>query len=200
MFYKKVCNVFHIPLSNRVKGHKTKVVNDLRKSKQNNEITDEVMLAEYEAVYRYALSICQNETEAQDLTQETFYKALQASGGFEAKSSLYTWLCTIAKNLWINKCKRANREVLKDQMEADMPSVGKSLEQMITDQSLSKQVHVVLHTMEEPYKEVFSLRVFGELPFADIAELFSKTESWARVTYHRAKKMITEQLRKDGWI
>ena len=77
---------------------------------------------------------------------------------------------------------------------------GKPLEQMLTEQSIYKQLHVVLHTMDEPYKEVFSLRVFGELPFADIADLFGKTESWARVTYHRAKKSITEQLRKDGWI
>ena len=60
-------------------------------------------------------------------------------------------------------------------------------------------IHKVLHTLDEPYKEVFSLRVFGELPFADIADLFGKTESWARVTYNRAKKSITEQLRKDGW-
>lgn len=182
------------------KNKKQKVVNDLRKNRLNKEITDEVLLAEYEAVYRYALSLCQNETEAQDLTQETFIKAMQASGAFEGKSSLYTWLCTITKNLWINKCKKANREVLQDYAEMDTPSIGKPFEQMLTEQSFSKQVHFVLHTMEEPYKEVFSLRVFGELPFADIAELFSKTESWARVTYHRAKKMITEQLRKDGWL
>ena len=172
----------------------------MRKRKPNNEITDEVLMAEYEAVYRYALSICRNETQAQDLTQETFMKALQSSDRFAGNSSLYTWLCTIAKNMWINKCKKADREVLQDEMETDITPAGKPLEQMLTEQSISKQLHVVLHTMDEPYKEVFSLRVFGELPFADIADLFGKTESWARVTYHRAKKSITEQLRKDGWI
>lgn len=172
----------------------------MRKGKTNIGMTDEILLAEYEAVYRYALSICQNDTEAQDLTQETFFKALQASNQFEGKSSLYTWLCTIAKNLWINKCKKSNREVLQDKMVEDMSSSDKPIEQMITERDFSKRVHLVLHTLDEPYKEVFSLRVFGELPFADIAELFSKTESWARVTYHRAKKMITEQLRRDGWL
>ena len=54
--------------------------------------------------------------------------------------------------------------------------------------------------MEEPYKEVFSLRVFGQLSFGDIAEIFGKTESWARVTYHRARKKIAEQMRKDGTL
>jgi len=163
-------------------------------------MTEDILLAEYEAVYRYALSICQNDTEAQDLTQETFLKAIQASDRFEGKSSLYTWLCTILKHLWINKCKKSNREVLEDEKMADISSPGKTIEQMITEKDFSKKIHFVLHTLDEPYKEVFSLRVFGELPFADIANLFSKTESWARVTYHRAKKMITEQLRKDGWL
>jgi len=60
-------------------------------------------------------------------------------------------------------------------------------------------IHKVLHNMQEPYKEVFSLRVFGQLSFGEIAGLFSKTESWARVTYHRARKMIGEKLRKDGY-
>jgi len=175
-------------------------VNDLRKVKTNKGMTEDILLAEYEAVYRYALSICQNDTEAQDLTQETFLKAIQASDRFEGKSSLYTWLCTILKHLWINKCKKSNREVLEDEKMADISSPGKTIEQMITEKDFSKKIHFVLHTLDEPYKEVFSLRVFGELPFADIANLFSKTESWARVTYHRAKKMITEQLRKDGWL
>ncbi|MBE5941226.1 MAG: RNA polymerase sigma factor [Lachnospiraceae bacterium] len=172
----------------------------MRKVKTNKGMTEDILLAEYEAVYRYALSICQNDTEAQDLTQETFLKAIQASDRFEGKSSLYTWLCTILKHLWINKCKKSNREVLEDEKMADISSPGKTIEQMITEKDFSKKIHFVLHTLDEPYKEVFSLRVFGELPFADIANLFSKTESWARVTYHRAKKMITEQLRKDGWL
>ena len=68
------------------------------------------------------------------------------------------------------------------------------------EKDLSMRIHHVLHNLNEPYKEVFSLRVFGQLPFADIARLFGKTESWARVTYHRGRKMITEILRKDGII
>lgn len=172
----------------------------MRKVKTNKGMTEDILLAEYEAVYRYALSICQNDTEAQDLTQETFLKAMQVSERFEGKSSLYTWLCTILKHLWINKCKKSNREFLEDEKIDDMSSPSKTIEQMITEKDFSKKIHLVLHTLDEPYKEVFSLRVFGELPFADIADLFSKTESWGRVTYHRAKKMIIEQLRRDGWL
>jgi RNA polymerase sigma-70 factor (ECF subfamily) len=48
--------------------------------------------------------------------------------------------------------------------------------------------------LEEPYKEVFMLRFFGDLSFCKIAELFGKTESWARVTYHRARAKLKEAL------
>ena len=60
-------------------------------------------------------------------------------------------------------------------------------------------IHKILHEIKEPYKEVFTLRVFGELSFSDIARLFSKSEEWARVTYHRARKMINEKMREDGY-
>ncbi len=172
----------------------------MRTPKSNERISEEVLLAEYEAVYRYCLSMCQNETDASDITQETFLKALWSIKGFEGNCSLYTWLCTIAKNLWINKCKKTNRESFIEDNTSDISSHDISLEQMVSEKDMSKRIHKVLHTLDEPYKEIFTLRVFGELPFSDIAELFSKTESWARVTYHRAKKMIIEILKKDGAI
>lgn len=80
------------------------------------------------------------------------------------------------------------------------PYKDRSIEDIIAEKDLSMHIHRALHSLNEPYKEVFSLRVFGLLPFSDIAKLFDKTESWARVTYHRAKKQITDILRKDGNI
>lgn len=77
---------------------------------------------------------------------------------------------------------------------------GKSLEEGIANEDIAIRIHKILHTMEEPYKEVFSLRVFGQLSFAKIAEIFGKTESWARVTYHRARKRIIEKMRKDNLL
>ncbi|MEG1028294.1 MAG: sigma-70 family RNA polymerase sigma factor, partial [Oscillospiraceae bacterium] len=105
--------------------------------------------------------------------------------------------CAIAKNLWFNKCKRENREILPDNSEITVSD--DSLEQHLINKDLTLYIHKMLHTMDEPYKEVFTLRTFGELPFADIASLFSKTESWARVTYYRSKKIMIEKLRKGGY-
>ena len=60
------------------------------------------------------------------------------------------------------------------------------------DQALS--IYKVLHCLSEPYKEVFTLRVLGDLSFKEIAEIFEKQENWARVTYHRARLKIREHM------
>lgn len=162
-------------------------------------ISEEVLCAEYEAVYRYILCLCRNDTEAQDLTQETFLRAMKSSRGFEGQSSLYTWLCAIGKNLWLNRCKKQSRETAVDELPAEAATDQSSLEEQLIEKDTAMRIHRVLHHIDEPYKEVFSLRVFGQLPFADIASLFGKTESWARVTYYRAKNQISDKLRKDGY-
>ena len=56
------------------------------------------------------------------------------------------------------------------------------------------RIHRLLHRLPEPYREVFLLRVLGELSFRDIGSLFEKGENWACVTYHRARKKIMEQM------
>lgn len=171
----------------------------MRKRNAGQGISEEALCAEYEAVYRYALSLCRSDVEAQDITQETFLKAMKSCGKFEGNSSLYTWLCAIAKNLWYNNRKKYNREVRPEDM-ADMKFEEQvPFEEDLAEKETALYIHKVLHDMQDPYKEVFSLRVFGQLSFGEIANLFSKTESWARVTYHRARKMIGEKLRRDGY-
>ena len=70
------------------------------------------------------------------------------------------------------------------------------MEEPLADRDTARQLHRLLHDLPEPYKEVFSLRIFGELPFAQIGELFGKTESWARVTYFRARQKLKEALKR----
>ncbi|MDE7295147.1 MAG: RNA polymerase subunit sigma, partial [Oscillospiraceae bacterium] len=57
--------------------------------------------------------------------------------------------------------------------------------------------HKVLHTLDEPYKEVFSLRIFGELSFKEIGELFGKSDGWARTVFFRAKEKIVNKLHEQ---
>lgn len=142
-------------------------------------------------VYKYALSLTRNESMAEEITQETFFKALKSIDQFDGKCRLFVWLCQIAKNTYFTHCRKEQRY---DRDETDEPVDDGSLEQRFLEKESAFEIHRVLHQLEEPYKEVFSLRAFGELSFRQIGELFGKTESWARVTYHRAKIKIKEEL------
>ena len=143
-------------------------------------------------VYRYALSLCRNESVAEEITQETFFKALAKLDSFDGRCKVSVWLCQIAKNTYISMCRRNKH--LENNSHAELTPSNGNIEEIIFDKETAFAIHKVLHTLEEPYKEVFSLRTFGELSFKQIAELFEKTETWARVTYHRARLKIKEEL------
>ncbi len=153
----------------------------------------EVYRLYFRDVYRYTLSLCRNESLAEEITQESFYKALRSLDSFDGKCKLSVWLCQIAKNTYISMC-RKNKHLAPD-AEADLFPCAGNMEDRFSDREAAFAIHKVLHALEEPYKEVFSLRAFGELSFKQIAELFGRTETWARVTYHRARLKIKEELK-----
>ena len=146
-------------------------------------------------VYRYTLSLCQNETVAEEITQETFYKALSKLDSFDGKCKVSVWLCQIAKNTYISMCRKDKR--LTTDSELEMHISTQSVEESYSAKETVFAIHKALHRLDEPYKEVFSLRTFGELTFRQIGELFGKTETWARVTYHRARLKIKEGLKNE---
>ena len=146
----------------------------------------------YMQVYSFAVALTKNPEQAEEIAQHTFVKALSSKVGYKGKSSELTWLCSIAKNLYYDELRRNQRlsslgENLHISSEVD-------IEQAVSDSDMAFRIHLVLHKLDEPYKEVFQLRVFGELSFSQIATIFGKTESWARVTYHRAKLKIQERM------
>ena len=147
----------------------------------------------FREVYRYALSLCRNESIAEEITQETFYKALAKLDSFDGKCKISVWLCQIAKNTYISMYRKD--KYLNPDTDIDLFQSSVNFEEIFFDKETAFTIHKVLHTLDEPYKEVFSLRTFGELSFKHIAELFGKTEAWARVTYHRARLRIKEELK-----
>lgn len=144
-------------------------------------------------VFLYILSLSKDEGLAEDITQETFFKAMKSVDSFRGDCDIRVWLCQIAKNLLNTHFHRQNR-FTGEEIPATVPDSTVSLEESLANSQQSMEVHRILHTMGEPHKEVFTLRVFGELSFRQIGEIFGKTESWARVTFHRARLKIIDEL------
>lgn len=139
-------------------------------------------------VFKFCLSLCGSHATAEDLTSEAFLKALKTGDTFEGRCSVKVWLCQIAKNTYYDYLRKHSKIT---ELPDDLPSES-DFEVVLLDKAEALKIHKLLHRLDEPYKEVFSLRVFSELSFAEIGEVFEKTESWARVTFHRAKTKIKE--------
>lgn len=146
----------------------------------------------YDVVYRYVLILCKEEAWAEELTQETFFKALKGIDTFRGDCKLSVWLCQIAKNTFCSDAKRKNKQA--EETPESIP-MDESAEQNVLKRLTAIELHRLLHQLDDPYKEVFWMRTFGELSFSEIGMLWDKTESWARVTYHRAKLKIKEGIK-----
>lgn len=148
----------------------------------------------YMDVYSYIMTLTKDASLSEELTQEVFYRAMRSE--FQGKSSERTWLCAIAKNLCMDELRKRQKEAVYDEETAETvdDSMHADVEHSVISRMENLQIHVALHQLEEPYREVFSLRVFGELSFRDIGMVFGKTENWARVTYHRGKLKLQEKL------
>lgn len=153
---------------------------------------EEIYSEYYDTVFLYTLSLCKNEQLAEEITQNAFFKVLKSIDTFRGECKLSVWLCQIAKNTFFTTIKQQKRQ--SDYPLESLPSET-SIEEKFLDKEAALQIHHSLHSLEEPYKEVFWMRTFGELSFKEIGVLFDKTESWARVTYHRAKLKIKEGIK-----
>lgn len=149
----------------------------------------------YMQVYSYVMTLVKDQHKAQEITQETFFKAITAKQTFRGESECSSWLCAIAKNIFIDSTRKSSR--YQDEPDETLADSDTDIEQSIIDSETSFRIHMLLHEMEDPYKEVFELRVFGELSFAQISAIFHKTESWARVTFHRARMKLIERMNSN---
>lgn len=153
---------------------------------------EQVYVIYFDDVYRFLLALSGSESTAEELTAETFFRALRALDGFRGECSVRVWLCQIAKNLYYSQTRRDARLTPLDECAVPAEDAAERL----SDRSEAETIRQCLHELPEPYKEVFLWRVYGERSYKEIAKLFGKTENWACVTYHRARKMIRAKL--DG--
>lgn len=144
-------------------------------------------------IFKYLMKLTGNPSLAEELTQETFFRAYMNMANLRHKEKAAVWLCQIAKNTyfaWYNEHKKMTP--LDDKVCAE-DSVHP--EEIFLQKELSKKALSCLHKLEEPYREVFILSVFGQFSLKDISKFFGKSESWARVTFYRAKQKLAERMR-----
>ena len=141
------------------------------------------------------LQLSGNEHIAEEITSETFYKAINSIDNFRGDCDMRVWLCQIAKNTYYSYLKKNKNVLSVDDVNLQDPAdPSVTVVEQIIEQEEAFLIRKILHNMSDPYKEVFMWRVFGELSFKEIADLYGKTDNWACVTYHRARKMIQNRL------
>lgn len=146
-------------------------------------------------VFLFLLSKTNNEQLAEELTQETFFQAVQCIDGFKGNSSILTWLCGIAKNVWFRYLKKHQDYLSLDESTLERIEILDENEKLV--QWEQKEVLQLIHNMNEPMREVMYLRLVSNLPFAEIGEILGKTENWTRVTFFRGKQIIVKEIMRD---
>lgn len=146
-----------------------------------------------EFIFKYLMKLTGDASLSEELTQETFFRAYMNYASLREKEKASMWLCQIAKNTyyaWYNEHKK-----LGAFEDAEPLGNSENMEDIFVQKELSQKALSCLHELEEPYKEVFMLSVFGGFSLKNISSIFGKSESWARVTFYRAKQKLLERMR-----
>ena len=144
-------------------------------------------------VYKYLYGLCKDEALAEDLTQETFYKAIRGINKFNNECKINTWLYRIAKNVWIDYLKKKKITVpLEEQLVID-----NSFENNLEDKNNLINLYKSIHKLDENTREVLYLRINSELSFKDIGNILNKSEEWARIVFYRGKIKLKEDMNND---
>ena len=142
-------------------------------------------------IYKFLLNYCRDASLAEELTQETFFKAYMNFQSLKDRDKAPAWLCQIAKNTyfaWYHQQKRTQP------LDEAVALAHGDLEEMAITKDLSAAAMRCLQQLDQPYQEVLMLSVFGGVSLKEISRLFGKSESWARVTFYRAKQKILDNM------
>lgn len=154
---------------------------------------EQIYLEHAKTVYGFLLTRTKDPDLAEELTQETFYQAVKHVGGFQGKSSVSTWLCGIAKNLWYEYLRKQKKHAgLEEAGEIPVDSAETELFENWENIEILRAVH----KLENPMREVIYLRLVGNLTFGQIGEIMERSENWARVTYYRGKERVMKEAEK----
>ena len=153
----------------------------------------------YHTVYVFLMSLTGGDCDlTEELTQETFYRAIKNLSSFKGESKVVTWLCQIARYTfyqYLDKKKKRNENSFD---ELEVPSTEKSLDEHLASEERKLEIYELIQKLPSSMKEVFLYRLTGDLSFREIGNICGKTENWARVTYYRAKQQLGKELSREN--
>ena len=145
----------------------------------------------FKTIYKYLICLTHSKEIAEDLTQETFCKAISKISMFRGECKISVWLCEIAKNLWLNELKKNKRIVLTEN-EQELVYMKYNIEDKFLLEQDKVELHKKIYNLDRQIKEIFYLRLFANLSFKEIGEIMGKSEVWARVNFYRGKEKMKE--------
>lgn len=163
------------------------------------EDLSEIYKSYADEVKYFLICLTSNVDLAEELTQETFYQAVKSIGRYNGECKMSVWLCQIAKHTYYNYLKKEKRNAHMSvdnmmDMGVEIPSKADVPDVQLVKRNTLVSLHKEIHSLKEPYREIFLLRTSINLSFKEIGEIFDKSENWARVTYYRAKLKLVERI------
>ena len=180
-----MCNLFFQRAFNKQKGQKG--------GRAWGEDFSAACQVYYDRLYRFLLALSGDSHQAEDLTQEVFYRALLHIDRYREQGQMFTWLCAIGKNLWLSQCRKRRHA---PEPLTDTPQPGP--EETLSDREVQQALRKAVAALPEDYRDVVILHVYGDIPLKEISRVKGKSESWAKVTYYRAKQMLRQELEGSG--
>ena len=147
-------------------------------------------------IYKYIYAFSQNHELSEEILQETFYSAIKNVKNFKNESSIYTWLCTIAKNKWKDYLKR-NKKIKFISLDDEEITDNSVIEEKVYNKQKIIKLNQIIHKFNEETREVLILRLYANLSFKEIGKVFGNSEQWARTTFYRGKLRIKEELKNE---
>jgi RNA polymerase sigma-70 factor, ECF subfamily len=162
-------------------------------------------LEDFEALYRqyakqlfrYLVCLSGDRQLAEELLQETFYQAINSIFRFKQNAKVSTWLYRIAKNVYLKHVSKSQKRWMESLDEIENVASPKLLDAAIIEEEQNSNLTAALNKLNDPFREIICLRVFNELSFKEVGELFLRSEGWARTTFYRAKLQLRAFLSDD---
>ncbi|WP_411169412.1 RNA polymerase sigma factor [Clostridium sp. MB05] len=144
-------------------------------------------------VYGFLLNYTKDVNLSEELTQETFLRAIKSIHKYNGKCKISVWLCQIAKHLLFQEWSKRGKTI-NVSFDENIKISGDSTEELVISNENKKSIYKIIQSLENPYKEVMYLRLTGDLSFKEIGEVLGKSENWARVTFYRGKSKLIRRL------